>query len=491
MHQTILLIDESGQNREQVESIGKRPGESWQVVSAGEREFSQKARNLIPDYVLIDASSYTPDLIEELERLEKDRIIHHTPVLFLFDPRQKESICNLLEYRTAHFLLKPVDPDELYLRLQAAKKWYHYIKQLNRTNERLSNLSEVARNTSNAVVIFQTDGSIEWANEGFERMYGYTPEAYRQLHDHIIFSAQSDHLQVVLDHFRGGGESFSLDHQIITRSGQHKWIQTTLTPIRNVYGYLDKMVAIESDVTELRKEKEKSDNLLLNILPFEIAEQLKKKGAAKSRKYRSATVMFADFANFTGLTEVMSVHDLINELNRYVQKFDELIDHHFVEKIKTIGDAYMCAGGLPLKNYSHPFDVVLAALEIRDYVRQKAVEKQRKGEHIWQLRIGIHTGEVMAGVIGSKRFAYDIWGRTVNIANEMEEMSEVGAINVSGSTVEYIQDYFELTYRGEIRMKNTGEPLQMYFVNRLKPEFSKDSGGIYPNQKFQKVLAKY
>ena len=255
-------------------------------------------------------------------------------------------------------------------------------------------------------------------------------------------------------------------------------------------GQLVKIVAVESDVTALYKEKKKSDELLLNILPFEVAEQLKKKGQAKSRKYRTVTVLFADFENFTGLTRVYSTKELIRELNVYVKKFDEIIDRHFIEKIKTIGDAYMCAGGLPLKNKSNPIDVTLAGLEIQNYINNVAKEKEEKGEQPWELRLGIHTGEVMAGVIGNKKFAYDIWGNTVNTASRMESTSEVGKVNVSGKTYEFIKDYFDCTYRGKIKVKNITEEIDMYFVNRLRPEYSEDDDGIFPNNEFRKILAK-
>jgi class 3 adenylate cyclase len=130
-------------------------------------------------------------------------------------------------------------------------------------------------------------------------------------------------------------------------------------------------------------------------------------------------------------------------------------------------------------------------LEIQKVINDMAVEKEQRGEIPWELRLGIHTGEVMAGVIGSKKFAYDIWGNTVNTASRMEETGEIGKVNVSGITYSYIADYFDCTYRGKIKVKNMAEEIDMYFVNRLKPEFSEDPEGIYPNAEFRKILAKY
>lgn len=345
--------------------------------------------------------------------------------------------------------------------------------------------------STNAVLSLYPDGSPEWINEGFEQIYEYPFEHYLKRFGHDIFSQNSNGFQMALEKFGKGEKGLTFEHQIETPSGNSKWIQTTLTPLFTDQGKLKKIIAVETDITEPYLEKKKTEELLANILPFEISEQLKKKGTARAKKYKMATVMFADFENFTTLTKSMKVDELINELNHYVREFDEIIEKHYLEKIKTMGDAYMCAGGLPLKNYSNPFDVALASLEIQKFVRDFNENKMTRGKQPWKLRVGIHTGEVMAGVIGSKKFAYDIWGNTVNVASRMEETSETGKVNVSSATYEYLRDYFEFTYRGKIRIKNTAEDIDMYFVNRLKPEFSEDEEGIYPNGRFREILAQY
>ena len=247
---------------------------------------------------------------------------------------------------------------------------------------------------------------------------------------------------------------------------------------------------IEKQKEFIETQKKKSDELLLNILPFETAEQLKKKGFAKSKKYKLVTILFTDFKDFSKLTGVMDSQELVEELNVYIQKFDEIIEGHYIEKIKTMGDAFMCAGGLPLRNRSNHIDVTLAGLEIQKFMKDYAQEKRKNNETAWELRLGIHTGEVIAGVIGKKKFAYDIWGDAVNKASRMEQSGEVGKVNVSGDTYEYIKDYFDCTYRGKIEVKNNVE-LDMYFVNGLKPEYSDDLEGVIPNAKFRTILATY
>lgn len=232
---------------------------------------------------------------------------------------------------------------------------------------------------------------------------------------------------------------------------------------------------------ELEQEKEKSDRLLLNILPYKIAEELKEKGHAKAKYYEKVSVMFADFANFTQIAEQMEPEELIKQLNKCFIFFDEVCVRNNIEKIKTVGDSYMCAGGIPIKNESNPVDIVLAALEIVQFMN-KLHEKAALQK--WQLRIGINTGEIITGVVGKKKFAYDIWGDTVNIASRMESSGAPEKINISGATYQYVKDFFECTYRGKVKAKHKGET-DMYFVERLKPEFSNDKKGMIPNNLFK------
>mgnify|MGYP000479413640 CR=1 FL=1 len=155
---------------------------------------------------------------------------------------------------------------------------------------------------------------------------------------------------------------------------------------------------------------------------------------------------------------------LIEELNNCFIKFDEITSKYGIEKIKTIGDAYMCAGGIPVANITNPLDVVGAALEIREYMEQLKNQRQSEGKDYWELRIGIHTGSVIAGVVGKNKFAYDIWGDAVNTASRMESSGIPGKVNISGSTYELIKDQFKCTYRGQIEAKNKGE-IDMYFID--------------------------
>lgn len=214
------------------------------------------------------------------------------------------------------------------------------------------------------------------------------------------------------------------------------------------------------------KEKKRSDELLLNILPEETAEELKSTGSAKAKSFESVSVLFTDFKNFTQASEILSPEELVAEINYCYSEFDKIITRHGLEKIKTIGDAYMCAGGLPVPNLSHAMDTVSAGLEMVEFTEKNKQLRIQKGQPYFELRCGIHSGPVVAGVVGTKKFAYDIWGDTVNTASRMESSGEIGKVNISGTTFELVREKFKCTYRGKIKAKNKGE-IDMYFVDGL------------------------
>jgi class 3 adenylate cyclase len=224
---------------------------------------------------------------------------------------------------------------------------------------------------------------------------------------------------------------------------------------------------IEERNSELTKEKKKSDELLLNILPSETAEELKLTGTAKAKNYDSVSVMFADFKEFTQISENMDPEELVAELNFCFSRFDMIVQKYGIEKIKTIGDAYMCAAGLPKKSETHGNDMVLAALEIRDFMIAHKKKKDEAGEISFEIRIGINSGPVVAGIVGLNKFVYDIWGDTVNIASRMESSGEPGKVNISTSTYQLVKDKFNCAVRGKIRAKGLGE-YNMYFVEGMK-----------------------
>ncbi len=379
----------------------------------------------------------------------------------------------------------------LYARAQQKiKKNEIRLKNFIRENERLRQLSLAGAETS-VMLIFNENRELKYVNEQFKYLYHMD----EQIYINKVGKSISDYLKWI-----GYTDTFNMENRktFIGRTenakGKSIWKQVTITPNSDERGNANYIV-VEVDITsvkeaecELQEQKKRSDELLLNMLPAEIVEELQTKGAATPRVYRSASVLFADIKNFTQWAETLSPNELIDTLQQLFSEFDDVLAANYIEKIKTIGDAYMCAGGLPMKNNSHPFNIVLAAFGLQQAIARLDELRASKGGEPWLLRIGIHTGTVVTGVVGKTRTIYDMWGDTVNIANRLESASEPGRINISAATYEIIKDYFECEYRGKIAAKHKGE-IDMYFVNRLKPEYSADETGFLPNEKFQDMLS--
>lgn len=223
---------------------------------------------------------------------------------------------------------------------------------------------------------------------------------------------------------------------------------------------LEKNKIVEEQKTAAEKEKKRSDDLLLNILPEEVAEELKEKGKAEAKHFENVTVLFTDFVNFTKVSETLSPQELVNELHACFKAFDHIMDRYGIEKIKTIGDAYLAVCGLPIPDAIHAQKVGQAAIDICIFMKER---RQQLGNKTFEIRVGINSGNVVAGIVGVKKFAYDVWGDTVNTAARMEQNSETGKINISSTTYELVKNTFNCIHRGKIQAKGKGE-IDMYFL---------------------------
>jgi adenylate cyclase len=235
-----------------------------------------------------------------------------------------------------------------------------------------------------------------------------------------------------------------------------------------------KTAELERAVEETEAQRRVSESLLRNILPVPIADELQSRGAVDPKYFEDVTILFADFVGFTSATENLAAEDLVNVLHTYFSAFDAITAAYQIEKLKTIGDSYMLAGGLPVRSPSHPVDVVLAAFEM-----VHAVDKLATPETPWKVRIGVHTGPVIAGMVGTKKFAFDIWGESVNFASRMESASQANRINVSSRTYSRVKDFFECESRGRVAIKE-GREFEMYFVKGILPKLMAERSGSVP-----------
>jgi class 3 adenylate cyclase len=299
------------------------------------------------------------------------------------------------------------------------------------------------------------------ANEKLAELYdnqGQKEKAYKHYKDYIIHRDSLLNLETLQRQF-----DQRTDFEVSQKQIEVELLEERTKNQRIILGFTAVLLAGGLwFYRAISKEKKKSDTLLLNILPEDTAAELKSHGRVKAKEYDSVTVFFSDFKGFTSYSEKLTPEELVKTVSYYFSKFDEIVDKHGLERIKTIGDAYMCVGGIHDDKENHPQRMVAAALEISEFVAQ--TKRDTETGLTFDIRIGIHTGPVVAGVVGTKKFAYDIWGDTVNVASRMESMSEPGRINISENTFLKVKDIYACEARGEISVKNRGK-LQMYFVN--------------------------
>lgn len=283
---------------------------------------------------------------------------------------------------------------------------------------------------------------------------------YSQLSDSIINNEKVKQIAEMQTRY----ETEKKEQQIVLLDAQNK----TKSAQRNILILsslllLSLAIAIFIGLLRTKKQRQISESLLLNILPHEVANELKQKGSAEAQYFDEVTVMFTDIVDFTGITEKHSPQELVELLHTCFKAFDAIISKYKLEKIKTIGDSYLCAGGLPLVNKTHALDIVRAGLEIQEFMKEHKLQRLKEGKIPIEMRLGIHTGPVVAGIVGVRKFAYDIWGETVNTASRMEHSGEAGKVNISAATYSRIKNNFSCTARGQVEIKHN-KLIEMYFV---------------------------
>ncbi len=234
---------------------------------------------------------------------------------------------------------------------------------------------------------------------------------------------------------------------------------------------------------ELAARQQEVEQLMTSVMPASIAQELRTRKRVEPRFFPSATVLFTDFYGFTKMTGTMAPGELVDTLDQFFTVFDNIVAKHRIERLKTIGDAFMCVAGIPEQNRTHPVDTCLAAIEMREVMLRYGRMRSKVHMEAWQMRIGLNTGPVIGGIVGQSKIAYDVWGNTVNIAARIESAGAPGRINVSESTYGFVKHLFDFEERGLVEIKNAGA-VPMYFLERIKPELSADALGTVANEKF-------
>lgn len=521
---------------------GKIPHKIQFANTGEEAEIALQFSN--PDLILLNSTIDTIAGQSALSYIRECTATTNIPILVILEESNTEAIREIVAHPFVDFVMRPLDKYIFLARVKTALTLRETLQtaesQSQKINEQvleLKLLSTVVEQSANSIAIFDFSRQLQWANSGYRSLFGMSKEEYsKQRGTNIEKLSSSVEVKAKVDQLFETKRPVEYISHIRTGKLEYKWVKTTLTPVVNDNGEICNFVAVGTDITnqkrvedelviqrddiiamtedlkgvinktqkqneeiqlrnrEIEREKQiieagkkRTEKLLMSVLPFEAAIQLKSKGEARPRNYKMSTVLFTDFKGFSKACMNLSPREVVNTVHSYFAIFDDITENRNIEKIKTIGDAYMCAGGIPLRNKSNPIDVVLAGLEIQHFMQHLDQIKEFDDVPRWELRLGIHTGPIIAGVVGKNKIAYDIWGDTVNVASRMETAGEAGRVNISGDTYELIKEYFDCTHRGRIKVKNRGE-IDMYFVDSLKPKFALDQFGVKPNDTFRRFL---
>lgn len=483
---TILVVDDTPSTLELLSFMLSDLDLTVEVTTDGKSAI-QKAESIHPDIILLDIMMPDMDGFETCRRLKANKTTQDIPVIFMTALSGTEDKVKGFSVGAVDYVTKPIQEEELKARITTHLTLRHQnlrlldqnnqlqqeIRERQQTEEalRLSNQAIVA--SSNGIVIADArlpDLPIIYINPAFEQITGYTSQEV--VGRNCRFLQGKDGLQPALDELRSAlreGRDCTVTLSNYRKDGTHFWNELSISPIYDNHGNITHFVGIQTDITErkqaqeaLREQQEKTEELLLNILPEPIAQRLKLEPSNIADNFEAVSVLFADIVGFTEFSAQTSAQKLVEILNLIFSEFDRLAERHSLEKIKTIGDAYMVVAGLPIPRADHAEAIAEMALDMQQAIGRVSALVGRG----FSMRIGINYGPVVAGVIGIKKFSYDLWGDTVNTASRMESHGIPGTIQVTAKTYELLKDKYVFKKRGTIHMKGLGEVTTYLLIDR-------------------------
>ena len=473
----ILIVDDNPDNLELLFFFLSDSNFTVLLATDGKSAI-EKVESAQPDLIILDVMMPGIDGFETCRRLKANESSKDIPVIFMTALSETVDKLRGFNVGAVDYLTKPIQEEELKARvtthitlrnlnrslLEQNLRLEQEIRKRQQKEDELRLSNQAIAASSNGIVIAdarEPDLPIIYINPAFERMTGYS--AQEIIGRNCRFLQGPDKDQPALNELRSalrGGRDCKVVLSNYRKDGTRFWNELSVSPIYDGAGNLTHFVGIQMDITErkqaqeeLRKQQEQTEKLLLNILPEPIAERLKLEPSTIADSFEEVSVLFADLVGFTAFSAERSAKELVEILNLIFSKFDRLAEKHGLEKIKTIGDAYMVVAGLPTPRTDHAEAIAQMALDMQQAIVNLSAEM---GEAL-SIRIGINSGSVVAGVIGIKKFSYDLWGDTVNTASRMESQGISGAIQVTAQTYERLRDKYLFEERGIIRVKGKGE----------------------------------
>lgn len=468
---TILIVDDEPDSVRVLSQLLSQEG--YAIRRTTDSKLALRSAQLVPpDLILVDVMMPGMNGFELCQQLKQGASTQTTPVIFITALEDIEGKVRAFAAGASDYLIKPFQAEEVLMRIRNQITIHHQQVQLQQKNQQLlqeieqrqqaeKKYRDIFENASEGIFQATLAGRYISANPAMAKIYGYeTPaqliSSITNIGDQIyVGPKRRQELSVLLNHL---GILEDTESEAYRRDGSKFWISENIRLVRDEQGNPAYYEGTAQDVTQkrqaeaaLQRQRASTERLLYNILPYQIAQKLQKASGTVAEQFDQVSVLFADLVDFTKLAHVMSPTALVDLLNQIFSTFDQLVETYKVEKIKTIGDAYMVAAGLPAPMADHAQVIAHLALDMREAMARFSVNGQPL-----QIRIGIHSGSVVAGVIGWKKFAYDLWGETVNLASRLETTSLPGQIQVSPALYEALKPGFKLSPRGEVFVKGLG-----------------------------------